>query len=96
MKIRKEEKDPIEYVKMEKCPDCGDVVIRTGGEEVNGAEFLANDWKLVEVERDEINLLNEFLSEAAHRLRVGWDFIAYTIDKDIEKMMEEEDEEEKS
>lgn len=93
MKIRKKEGGPIEYVKMEKCPDCGDVVIREGEKEYSGAEFLANDFKFIEIERDEIALLNEFMDDAGHKLRVGWDFVEFTIDKEIEEAMEEEEDE---
>lgn len=88
MKIRKKENGPIEYVKMEKCPDCGDVVIREAEKEYSGAEFLANDFKFIEIERDEMGLLNEFMEDAGHKLRVGWDYIEFTEDKEIREMME--------
>ncbi len=91
MKIRKEENGPVEYVKLTKCEDCGDVVIKDGEVEITGPEFLANDFQFVEIGREEIAMLNEFLSDAGHFLRVGWDYIEFTNDKEIQKMIDEEE-----
>lgn len=81
MKIKKDETSPIEYVKLEKCPDCGEVTIKQGEEEITGSVFLAEGWKIIEIGREEMAAFNEFLSEPAERIRVGWDFTCYMMDR---------------
>lgn len=79
MKIRKKEDGPIEYVKIEKCEDCGDLVIKEGDTHFYSGEVLAQGWEFIEIEREELKLFNEFLEDAREMLRVGWEFSMFTM-----------------
>lgn len=80
MKIRDRETGSVENVKIFKCEDCGAMVVRIGEEELNSTELFASDYDIIEIDRTEFPIFNEFMEDTRVMLKTCWEYYEGRLD----------------
>jgi hypothetical protein len=71
----------IEQVKIRKCDDCGRWVVDIDNEELDALELIANKYKIVQLDLQEMNDYNEFLQIASEMIQMCWEYYLGRMDE---------------
>ncbi len=80
MKLRNKS-EHVEEVKIRKCDDCGRWVVDIDEVELDAIELMANGYKIVQLNLQEMNDYNEYMKVLAEMVQTCWDYYLGRMDE---------------